>query len=307
MKTNSHYLIIALFCFLTCKQTIAQTAGTAVCMEVSNLVLTAPNQFTFDVNLRNTGTTTLKLRGYAGGINTTPGFANGGNISVSFLSRDSILNIIPAVTPNYTSTSHHFRFTTTNATVGNEVTLTPMLPYRLGTFKMTTTTSFNPMLGTGYDPFNPVAPATPMQILEESGKTDCEVNCVVNPTASSSDVYRLVGTGVTPTITYMLPVLTASYNGWGSCSSVPTSIKNPSTPVYKLSHNQSYSEFTLQSDNEFNKLSVRVIDISGKIVLETKNIAGNTYTFDFSKQASGLYILEILEGNHKEILKFLKN
>lgn len=308
MKTTIQKIFIPFLCLLFSNPTFAQTAGTAVCMEISNLVLTAPNEFTFDVNLRNTGTTTLELRGYSGGINVTPGFANGGNIVVSFLSRDPILNSIPAVTPNYASSIQHFRFTTTNAVAGNEVALTPMLPYRLGTFKMATSTNFNPLLGAGYDPFNPIAPATPMQVLEESGKTDCEVNCIVNPTPGSDVTYHLVGTGVTPANLYTLPTLTASYNSWGSCGSVPATIgEHPATFNYSITHNVSYSDLTLQSDQPFEKLTIGIYNLKGQLIQEKKNLSGSSCSFDLSHQPKGVYIIQIKNSQRKESIKFVKD
>lgn len=307
MKPIYNYFFISLFSLVMNIQANAQTTGTAVCMEITNVVLISPNEFTFDVNLRNSGTTTVALRGYGGGINFTPGFENGGVISTTFLSRDSILNIIPAVTPAYFSLSHHFKFTTTNVVAGWEVTLTPMLPYRLATFKMKTTTTFNPLLGVSYDPFNPASPSTPLQLDIEPGKLICELHCMINPINSSDTTYRLIGIGNPLSTPYHLAVLSGTYNSWGNCSSVSTSIKDQTTATFTLKHNQPYSDFEIQSDKNFEKLSVRIYDIMGQIVLEKNNLNGTNFKFDFSSKPSGLYICEINEGRNKKVIKFVKN
>ena len=306
MKLITQTILILFLCLSFSPQSIAQTAGTAVCMEIANIVLTAPNEFTFDVNLRNTGSSNVELRGYAGGINLTPGLENGGVGSATFLSRDASLSSIPVVTVTYSPSINHLRFTTTNAVAGNQVVLTPMLPYRLASIKVKTTTSFNPLLGSGYDPFNPVSPATPLQMQIMSGKTHCAITGFVNPSAGSAIGYTIYGT-VNTASTYNIPALTGAYNGWGTCGLLPTTIQEATlNPNFIISHNESFTDLKIQSDQTFDNLTIRILNLAGEIIMEKKNLQGTYYTCDFSQHTDGMYIVEIVNAKNRVSLKFIK-
>ena len=168
----------------------SQTAGTAVTMTLQNAVQTSSTEFTYDVMLTNTGTTTLYLRGYSAGINYASGMGGTGTLTHTFVSRDAALVNIPVVTPGITTSTNHLRFTTVNATSGNEVLMTPNVPYRLATMKVTNTVAFPA-------DFNP---ALNLQLVTASGKTQCIATCYVG-TAVSANNYAINGLANTPATT----------------------------------------------------------------------------------------------------------
>ena len=161
----------------------SQTAGTAVTMSLTNAVQTSPTEFTYDVMLTNTGTTTLYLRGYSAGINFAAGMANGGALTHTFVSRDPVLTAIPLVNPGVNLAVNHLRLTTINASAGNEYLMTAGTPVRLATMKVTNTVAFPA-------DFNP---ALNLQLITGAGKTQCIATCYVG-TASSVNNYVINGT-----------------------------------------------------------------------------------------------------------------
>ena len=79
-------------------------AGSAIVLTINNLHQPTANSFEYDLFVTSTGTN-LSLRGYSWGLNMTPGIANGGTITHSFICRDSIFNTIPTVSSAYTAVS----------------------------------------------------------------------------------------------------------------------------------------------------------------------------------------------------------
>ncbi|MBK7763870.1 MAG: hypothetical protein IPI46_10965 [Bacteroidetes bacterium] len=147
----------------------AQTAGTALTMRLQNAIQTAPNQFTYDMVLQNTGTVNVAIKAYSWGVNYAAGMNNGGTISHAFLTRDPLLSTIPAVGPGVNTPANHLRAITTSATAGNEVLLPVGNSVLLATMRVTTTSTF-PV------DFNP---ALTLQSLTQSGRTSCVVNVLI--------------------------------------------------------------------------------------------------------------------------------
>ena len=184
-------------------------AGTAVTMTLQNMVQTAPNVLEYDVMLTNTGTTTLALRGYSCGINHAAGLNGTGTLSHTFVSRDASLATLPAVTPGYTASNNHLRFTTLNALPGNEVNLTVGTPYRLATMRITNTVNFPTDFNTGFT----------LQTLTAAGKTQCIATCIVTPPGTN---YAINGTLNTP--------LANTIQGLTGTVTTPIFFVNPSAP-----------------------------------------------------------------------------
>lgn len=170
--------------FMIQENAVAQT-GTAVTMTLQNAIQTSPSEFEYDVMLTNSGSTALLLRGYSCGVNHAAGMSNGGTIGYTFVSRDPVLSTIPVVTFAYTAASNHMRFTTVNATTGNEVALPSGVPVRLATMRVTNTVNFPA-------DFNP---AMNLQTIVASGKTQCIVTCIVTPPGTN---FALNGPGNIP-------------------------------------------------------------------------------------------------------------
>ncbi|HNB81079.1 MAG TPA: hypothetical protein PLP14_03210 [Chitinophagaceae bacterium] len=177
MKTTLHVLktalVVALLSFWI--QPAQAQSGLAVTMEVKNLTQTAPNQFTYDIFLYNTGTVPYLLRGYSCGLIHAAGLNNGGTITHTFLSRDAAFpTAFPVVTPGYTPATNHIRLTTLNAASGNEVSMAPGSSVRLATMRIATNAA---TFATNF------APALTMQLLTQSGRTSCVATCMVGTTS----------------------------------------------------------------------------------------------------------------------------
>ena len=153
-------------------------AGSTVHMTFTNLVQTNANTFEYGVMVTNNGPVIYYLRAYSWGLNATPGLANGGTISHTFLCRDAIFNTIPPVVSVFTASSNPLRATTTPASPGNEVLLTPGVAYRIARMRVKTTA---PIWAPNFNPFTPILPLEPIQVIYAPGKTQCVVAALVNP------------------------------------------------------------------------------------------------------------------------------
>ena len=63
----------------------------------------------------------------------------------------------------------------------------------------------------------------------------------------------------------------------------------------------------ITSEKTLKDASVKIINISGQVVFEKKEIAGNTFLFDASEQASGIYFIEIKTPGSISRTRFVKN
>ncbi|GBL34841.1 serine-rich adhesin for platelets [Filimonas sp.] len=194
---------------LTLNLTVLQESA-SVSLTIQNAVQIAPNQFTYDVMLTNTGTVALSLRGYSCGINHAAGMKGTGSITHSYVSRDISLASLPSVSPGYTASTNHIRLTTLNASPGNEVVLPSNVPVRLATMKITTSAASFPT------DFNP---ALNLQTLAASGKTVCMISCIVTPPGTN---FSINSPGNLP-VANTLQVMTSAVNA-------PCFFLSPSAP-----------------------------------------------------------------------------
>jgi hypothetical protein len=156
-------------------------AATQVFMTLENAIQTACNEFQFDVYLRNIGTTSVAIRAYEFAINHAIGLGNGGALSVSFLSRDPVLNVLPSVNANYLPIQKQIRGSTLFSTP-NSVPLLSGNPIRIATIKVTTSTSF----ATNFQP------SLLLQDFYTLGLYQSIVSCIVTPPGSN---FAIVGLG----------------------------------------------------------------------------------------------------------------
>ncbi|MDQ3191855.1 MAG: T9SS type A sorting domain-containing protein [Bacteroidota bacterium] len=83
-----------------------------------------------------------------------------------------------------------------------------------------------------------------------------------------------------------------------------TSIKeNTSGNRIVIYPNPTSGNITLVSDLHLNKARVKIITLTGQVIFEKDNLNGNSFNFDISKQARGVYFMEI---NHKDAITRLK-
>jgi len=175
---------------------IAQTAN-SVTMKVKNPVQLNTTQFTYEVWLYNTGTSSYLLKAYSFGINYATGMGNGGTLSHTFLNRDaSFPGSFPALTAGINTSLNHLRATTTSAPAGSEVAMASGDSIRLGTMRVNSTVAFS-------SNFNP---SFTMQLTTVTGKTSCVATCIYGTTT-----YAVNSPGNQP-LSGTLQVLTTSVN-----------------------------------------------------------------------------------------------
>jgi len=76
-----------------------------------------------------------------------------------------------------------------------------------------------------------------------------------------------------------------------------TAMPNPSHTYFNLS---------VQSTNRFEKLSIRVMDVTGKVI-ELKQNVDIAQTIQFGKEyRAGIYLVEIKQGQNMKVLKLIK-
>jgi len=165
--------------------------GTAGEISIKNIVQTSPNTFEYEVYFTNTGTTSMALRGYSWGLNLTNGIENGGILTHSFVSRDTIFNALSEVNVSYSTLTNQLRATTTNAILGNEVWLDSGIAYRIATMRVATSASSFPI---DFNPFLPPLPLSPLQVVTSAGRTQCIISVVIGPGA----IYSLYGVNNQP-------------------------------------------------------------------------------------------------------------
>jgi len=73
----------------------------------------------------------------------------------------------------------------------------------------------------------------------------------------------------------------------------------------KIFPNPTTGEVTFISKTE--KTSVKLIDVTGKILFEKENIFQEQFTIDISEQPSGVYILEVHSNKYISQTKLIKN
>ena len=64
---------------------------------------------------------------------------------------------------------------------------------------------------------------------------------------------------------------------------------------------------TLSLSRKLNNAAIQLISITGQMVMEQTNLAGDKFTFDISEQAKGFYFLEVKEARNISRIKLVKN
>ncbi len=100
----------------------------------------------------------------------------------------------------------------------------------------------------------------------------------------------------------------------GSCSAISNDIEVIISGTFKGMENQSVSvypnpnrgKFILDFGKEITNGKVRISDLNGTLVFEKANVDGYSLNVDISVKLSGLYIVEVVENNHVNIIKIVK-
>ena len=71
--------------------------------------------------------------------------------------------------------------------------------------------------------------------------------------------------------------------------------------------NPSNGQVSLTSEKPLSAASFKLINLSGQTVMEKKEITGNTFSFDVSKQSTGIYFIEINNSGTISRTRFVKN
>lgn len=70
--------------------------------------------------------------------------------------------------------------------------------------------------------------------------------------------------------------------------------------------NPTSKDLNLSFKNNLNNANIKIISITGQIVLEKQNISGNDFNYDVSSLSSGIYIIQLTDGNLITNSKFIK-
>jgi len=65
-------------------------------------------------------------------------------------------------------------------------------------------------------------------------------------------------------------------------------------------------QFTVQLTKESKDVSIKTVDASGKIISQIENLSGTNFSIDLSNQPTGIYILEVSNGEYIERIKVIK-
>ncbi len=71
--------------------------------------------------------------------------------------------------------------------------------------------------------------------------------------------------------------------------------------------NPANGNVNLVSGKPLTDATFKMVNLAGQIVLEKKEIAGNTFVFDVSEQAAGIYFIEINNSGNISRTRFVKN
>jgi len=94
----------------------------------------------------------------------------------------------------------------------------------------------------------------------------------------------------------------------GTCCATTTGIAEAMTDKnISVSPNPASDKITITSDVQLKNAAVKVMDITGKTMLETTNVSGNTCVFDVSGLANGIYFVEIRNGGSMMRQRIVKN
>ena len=63
----------------------------------------------------------------------------------------------------------------------------------------------------------------------------------------------------------------------------------------------------LVSSKPLTDATFKMVNVAGQVVLEKKEIGGNTFVFDASEQAAGIYFIEINNEGVISRTRFVKN
>jgi hypothetical protein len=74
-----------------------------------------------------------------------------------------------------------------------------------------------------------------------------------------------------------------------------------------LAPNPADDQLILHSTTLFQKASIRVMNISGKLMQQEENINGADFTVDVSALSAGIYFVEVVNANAVSRIKFVKN
>jgi hypothetical protein len=74
----------------------------------------------------------------------------------------------------------------------------------------------------------------------------------------------------------------------------------------KLSPNPANNLVTISSGQNFSDATVRLVDLTGQVLIEKANQSGSKFTLDISNRAAGLYFIEVLQGGNAWTGKLVK-
>ncbi len=87
-----------------------------------------------------------------------------------------------------------------------------------------------------------------------------------------------------------------------------TAIENnlPITNQYVIYPNPTTGELQVLFNQQITDVSIRVVDVLGKIILEKNNLTGKQFNFDVNNNAAGMYFVEVIQNSIVTRTKLIK-
>ncbi len=73
-----------------------------------------------------------------------------------------------------------------------------------------------------------------------------------------------------------------------------------------LAPNPTNDQFTIRSNEQLQQASIRILNISGKMIRKEENLNGTDFTIDVSGLSAGIYFVEVVKANTVSRVKFVK-
>jgi len=83
--------------------------------------------------------------------------------------------------------------------------------------------------------------------------------------------------------------------------------ENNSENQISAAPNPTTGNFIIQSEHEIANATLKICDVSAKIIYYKENLSGTNFQIDLSNQPAGIYFLELNEDGIKQRIKIVKN
>ena len=87
---------------------------------------------------------------------------------------------------------------------------------------------------------------------------------------------------------------------------VTLGVSETENAAFSVYPNPGSSQVVISSGATLRNATIKLIDLNGKTLIEERNISGNSFSLDVSKQAAGIYLVEINNNGVFSRVRFVK-